>query len=92
MIFIVLGKFRRKPSKERIVEARKASDAVLEQAGGKRIGSYFTLGRYDYITIIERPDEGVDLARTIKRAMDISDEIATETLVAVKSEDVVKLL
>ena len=92
MILIILGKFRKKPSKERLIEATKATNAVLEKAGGKRLGTYFTLGRYDYVTIVERPDAGVDFASTISRAMEISDEISSETLVAVNSQQVLDLM
>jgi uncharacterized protein with GYD domain len=90
LIFIILGKYRKKPTKETFMKRQKETDTALEKAGGKRLGSYLTFGRYDYVTIVEHPDP--KLPQTMKRAIDISDDISSETLVAVKSEEVLDLL
>ena len=92
MFLIVLGKFRKKPTKERIIQVRKETDAALERLGAKRIGSYFAIGRYDYVSIFERPKETFNPAQTIRRAIEVSDDMASETLVAVNDDEVLDLL
>jgi uncharacterized protein with GYD domain len=92
---IVLGKFRKKPTKERIIQAQRATQAALEKMGGKRIGGFFTIGRYDYVVIVERPSETFDesgLAQSIRRVMEVSDDLSTETLIGVKDDEVLNLM
>ena len=89
MIYITLAKFRKKMTKE----SAASTDAILTQLGGqgvKVLGFYWTLGRYDSVLITEGPDEGA-VERAMKAAMAVSDYAATETLVALKREDAVKL-
>jgi uncharacterized protein with GYD domain len=90
MIHIVLSKFRKKPSKE-MKEATDKLVSTLQKQGVKLLGSYWTLGRYDTVFIFEGPDEGA-IQRATKSAMIMSKFVATETLVALKREDALKLL
>ncbi len=58
-IFITQGRFTRDYLKGGLArpEDRQAAIARLcEQAGGKLISLYFTLGQYDFIVISEMPD------------------------------------
>ncbi len=91
MIFISLGKFRKKPTKEATAEAADKLRPQLQKQGVKILGWYWTLGRYDIVFITEGPDEGA-VERTMKTLIAFSDIVATETLVALKREDAVKLL
>lgn len=90
MIFITLGKFRKKPTKETAAATDKAISQI-QKAGVKVLGMYVTLGRYDSVVIVDAPDKGA-IEGAIKTAMAGSDYIATETLVALKREDAVKLI
>jgi uncharacterized protein with GYD domain len=90
MIFITLSKFRKKPTKEGIAATDKVSSALAKQ-GVKPVGSYYTLGRYDTVLIFDSPDEDA-VQRVMKSLLSLSDIVSTETLVAVKREDAVKLL
>lgn len=90
MIFISLGKFRKKYTKEMAA----ATDKVMsqgEKAGVKVLGWYWTLGRYDSVLIVEAPDKGA-VEGAMKSALAGSDFYATETLVALNREDAVKML
>ena len=87
MIFIVLGKFRKKPTKDALPEAEKLL-AEAAREGMKTIDAYWTLGRYDVVRIFEAPDEKT----AMKSALKFADIVATETLVALKREDAVKLV
>jgi uncharacterized protein with GYD domain len=87
MIFISLAKFRRKPTKDTLAQASKLFEQMAKE-GGKVLGFYYTLGRYDTVTIIEGPDEKA----AMRAALRWGDLISTETLVAVTSEEAHKLV
>jgi uncharacterized protein with GYD domain len=58
-IFVTQGRFTREYLKGGLAkpEDRQAAIARLcEQAGGKLLSLYFTMGRYDFILISEMPD------------------------------------
>ena len=63
----------------------------VQKQGVKFVGAYWTLGRYDLVFITEAPNEGA-VERAVKGAIAPSEYTATETLVALKREDAVKLL
>lgn len=87
MIFISLGKFRSKPTKE-------ATDKVSEimkgmtQEGIKILSFYWTLGRYDTVVTMEATDERA----VMKANMKVSDIVSTETMVALTREEAHKLI
>ena len=67
------------------------SQKLLEQMakeGGRVLGMYWTLGRYDTVVITEGQDEKAAM-RSLLRWGDI---VSTETLVAVSREDALYLL
>lgn len=87
MLFIVLVKFKHKPSKADMA----ASEKELERQakfGVKTLGLYWTLGRYDAVRIVEAPDEKAAMKATTSSP----DFISTETMVALKREDALRLL
>jgi uncharacterized protein with GYD domain len=90
MISIVLSKFRKKPTKESMAATDKII-SNLQKQGVKLLGFYYTLGRYDSVAIFDGPDEGA-VQRAMKSALAISDSVASETLVALKREDAIKLI
>src|SRR5947207_4907640 len=58
-IFITQGRFTREYRKSGIAkpEDRQAAiSSLCEQAGGKLVHLYFTLGQYDFMVISEMPD------------------------------------
>ena len=87
MIFISLGRFRRKPTKEATVEVSESMKG-MEKEGIKFIGFYWTLGRYDTVVIMEAPDEKT----VMKGNMKVGDIVSTETMVAVTREEAHKLI
>lgn len=87
MIFISLGKFRKKPTKEATAEVSELMKG-MEKDGIKFIGFYWTLGRYDTVVIMDAPDE-----KTVMKAnMKVGDIVSTETMVAVTREEAHKLI
>jgi len=91
MIFICLTKFRKKPTKEGGVGVADKAVSSLQKQGVKPVASYWTLGTYDSVYIFEGPDEGA-VQEFMKSVLSLSDNVATETLVALKREDAIKLL
>ncbi len=87
MLFITLCRFRKKPTKETIAEAQRLFEEAARE-GGKILGVYWVLGRYDVVVISECPDEKTHMKIAIK----FGDIVSTESLVAVPSEEAVKLL
>jgi len=63
MLFVTLGKFRRKPTKESIAIFDKIWKDV-EKDGVKRVALYWTLGRFDSVVIVDAPDE-----KTVMKAL-----------------------
>ncbi|MEM2906276.1 MAG: GYD domain-containing protein [Candidatus Bathyarchaeia archaeon] len=87
MIFITLARWRRKPTKAIVAESSKLFERFVKE-GGKILGIYWTLGRYDAVVITEGPDEKA----AIKTLLRWGDLLSTETLVAVPREEAHKLL
>ena len=87
MIFISLGKMRKKPDKELAGRATKMVEE-FKKKGIKILNWYWTLGRYDTVLIIEAASE----KEALKSSIEASEFVATETLVAIPREEAIKLL
>lgn len=87
MIFIVLGRFRSKPTKKDVDKATELLKA-MEAHGAKFLKIYWTLGRYDTVVIMEAPNE----KDAMKASLNFAEFIATETMVAVPREEAIKRL
>lgn len=87
MIFINLGKMKKKPDKEGVGDATKIVEE-LKKKGIKVLSWYWTLGRYDTVFIFEAASE----KEALKLSIDISEFVSTETLVAIPRQEAVKLL
>jgi uncharacterized protein with GYD domain len=88
MIFISLGKFRKKPTKEMTTEVGKITKTVTEKEGVKIVGFYWTLGRFDTVVIMEAPDEKA----AMKVNLMVNDFVSTQTMVAIPREEAIKLV
>jgi uncharacterized protein with GYD domain len=89
LIFIALTKWKTKPSKETksIVDQATKTFEDLEKQGIK-MRVYWTLGRYDAVSIIEAPSE----KDAMKILLGFQDIVDTETMVAVPREEAIQLL
>lgn len=89
MIFIALSKWKQVPSKGRMNRLDQATKTFQElEKQGIKMQVYWTLGRYDGVTIIEAPNE----KDALKALLLFQDVVATETLLAVPREEALKLL
>jgi uncharacterized protein with GYD domain len=80
-------KNKQKVTKETLAESLKRMEKEKKE-GVKYLGIYYTLGRYDYVAIMEAPDEKTAMKAAIRRGQDVT----TETLVAVPAEEARKLV
>jgi len=87
LIFINLGKFRKKPDKESAGDTIKMVEE-FKKRGINVLNWYWTLGRYDTVFIFEAASE----KEAMKLATDISEWVATETLVAIPRQEALNLL
>jgi uncharacterized protein with GYD domain len=87
LLFITLAKFRKKPTKEMLAETQRLFEQIAKQ-GGKVLGMYWTLGRYDVVVLSEGPDEKTYM----KGALTFAEMVSTETLVALTAEEASKLV
>ena len=75
--------------RERVEEGER----IIQEAGGRLIGVYVTLGRYDVVEIFEAPDDEVAIEILMKLQRHGAEQ--TETLRAFtrqEAEDIVKRL
>lgn len=91
-MYIVLGKFTQegveniKDSPTRLTQANK----LVESCGGKITAFYYTLGRYDFVSI----SEGMSLDDALKALLTLGKggAIRTETLIAFPADEAAKLI
>ena len=89
MIFITLGKWKQVPTKEmrpQMDQFTKAAEELEKQ--GIKIRSYWTLGRYDAVTIIEAPTE----KDAMKVLLSWAQVVDMETMTAVPRDEAIQLL
>lgn len=87
MIFISLVRWRKKPTKESVAQASKLYEQMVKE-GIKIVGQYWTLGRYDGVTITEGKDEKT----TMRALLRWEDLLTIDTLIAVPREEIIKLV
>ncbi|UCD97038.1 MAG: GYD domain-containing protein [Candidatus Bathyarchaeota archaeon] len=86
MIFITLTKWKTAPKKEMVDQFTKTVEKLEKQ--GIKMRVYWTLGRYNGVTITEAANEK-DLMKIL---LPFAGLIDTETMVAVPREEAIKLL
>ena len=75
-----------KESPQRLDATRKA----IEAAGGKLIGFYLTMGKYDEVLIVEGPSDAV--AATMALSSGSQGNVRTETLKAFPEDEYRKII
>ncbi len=87
MIFVSLGKMRRKPDKALAGDATKIVEDYRKK-GINMLNWYWTLGRYDTVVVFEAANE----KEALKFSLGVSEFVATETLVAIPRQEAIELL
>lgn len=90
--YVILGKFTDealkniKESPKRVEEQR----AAVEKAGGKFHGFYYTMGEYDFVSLVELPSD--EVAMSLLLALGSIGRVRTTTLKAFPVSEVAKLI
>jgi uncharacterized protein with GYD domain len=87
MLFISLVKWRKKPTKEMVGQANKLYEQMVKE-GIKIVGQYWTMGRYDGVTILEAKDEKAGMRALLRW----EDSLSVDTLIAIPREEATKLV
>ena len=87
MIFVSLGKLRKKPEKALAGEATEKVEE-FKKRGVKILNWYWTLGRYDTVVVFEAANE----KEAMKFAMSVGEFVSTETLVAIPRQEAINML
>ncbi len=90
--YIVLGRWTEQGI-QRIKEGPKraeAARAAVERAGGKWLGFYITMGRYDLVVVTEAPND--ETVMQILLTLGSQGNVRTETLKAFPEADAVKVI
>jgi len=87
LIFVGLAKFRKPPEKKDIGDTAKML-ANWKEKGINILNWYWTLGRFDAVTVFEAKSE----KEAMKMAIGISEWVKTETLVAIPREEAINFV
>jgi uncharacterized protein with GYD domain len=91
-IFIILGNLTEKGVKT-IKEAgkrQKQANDIIQSVGAKLLGLYYTFGKYDWVAVVDGPS--IDAAMKALFIFGQGGTNRTETLVALKAEDALKII
>ena len=89
MIFITLMKWKVKPTKEMRATLDQNTKMIKElEKQSIKARAYWTMGRYDAVSIIEAPNEKV----VAKMIISWQNVVETETMVAIPREEAIELL
>jgi len=91
-IYIILMKFTDQGIKEIKNEPQRIGQGtkILEGEGGKVIGSYFVMGEYDRVVIMEAPSD--EVAMTLMLRVGSRGYVRTTTLKAFTPEEFVQMI
>ena len=91
-IFVILGNLTEKGVKT-IKDAgkrHKQATEIIESVGAKLLGLYYTFGKYDWVALVEGPS--IEAAMKALFIFGKGGTNRTETLVALKAEDTLKII
>ncbi len=89
--FVILGKMTEEGIKtiSKLEERQKAATKIVEDAGGKILSLYYTMGRYDWVAITEGPS--IEDAMKSLFIFGSAGGNQTETMVAISGEEAAKM-
>jgi len=90
--YVILGKFTDEGIKAIKGSPRKVEEqrVALEKAGGKLHGFYYTMGDYDFVSIVEAPSD--EIALTLLFSLGSQGRVRTKTLKAFPVEEAAKII
>jgi uncharacterized protein with GYD domain len=72
------------------VKRAKSFEGAIEKAGGKSLGLYYTIGRYDFVAIVEAPND--EAIASVLYSTGSLGNVHTETLKAFSTDEVANII
>jgi uncharacterized protein with GYD domain len=72
------------------VKRAKSFEGAIEKAGGKSLGLYYTMGRYDFVAIVEAPNDEA-IASVLYNTGSLGN-VHTETLKAFSTDEAANII
>jgi uncharacterized protein with GYD domain len=72
------------------VKRAKSFEGATEKAGGKSLGLYYTIGRYDFVAIVEAPND--EAIASVLYSTGSLGNVHTETLKAFSTDEVANII
>jgi uncharacterized protein with GYD domain len=91
-IFVIMGSLTEEGIKN-IKDApkrQKQAEEIIKSTGGKLLGLYYTMGKYDWVSIVEGPS--VEAAMKALFIFGQAGTNRTRTMVAVPAEEALKII
>ena len=90
-IFVVLGKLTQMAIENaKMIEQRDLKgEQIFKEAGGKLLAHYYTLGRYDFVIIVDMPS--IEALAKVRFELGKWGTITTETMAALLPEQIHKV-
>ncbi len=90
-IFVVLGKLTQTAIENaKMIEQRDLKgEQIFKDAGGKLLAHYYTLGRYDFVMIVDMPS--TEALAKVRFQLGKWGTITTETMIALLPEQIYKV-
>jgi uncharacterized protein with GYD domain len=72
------------------VKRAKSFEGAIEKAGGKSLGLYYTIGRYDFVAIVEAPND--EAIASVLYSTGSLGNVHTETLKAFSTDEAANII
>jgi uncharacterized protein with GYD domain len=72
------------------IKRAKSFEAAIEKAGGKSLGFYYTIGRYDFVAIVEAPND--EAIASLLFSLGSLGNARTETLKAFSMDEAANII
>jgi len=72
------------------VKRAKSFEGAIEKAGGKSLGFYYTIGRYDMVAIVQAPTDGA--IASVLLSLGSLGNVRTETLKAFSTDEAANII
>jgi uncharacterized protein with GYD domain len=72
------------------IKRAKSFEGVIQNAGGKSLGLYYTMGRYDFVAIVEAPND--EAIASVLFSTGSLGNVRTETLKAFSMDEAANII
>jgi uncharacterized protein with GYD domain len=72
------------------VKRAKSFEGAIEKAGGKSLGFYYTIGRYDMVAIVQAPTD--EALASVLLSLGSLGNVRTETLKAFSTDEAANII